>query len=182
MEITEINLGFLWDRYIPVLDATSPYETRWNDEKSKFRKFLREESLDKIVEATIIAFKDNYPRALFLYGALSKGFQSEIIEEDDYSGLDQKDIRRNDVLKYRDKTYIDSEDFEYVVEIILEYVPTPNAMESVENGLQGKIYTKVEQVDKTVFQVQDSPISEIEVSSTKFHLKIDRKKLVYRTI
>ena len=180
MEITEIDLGFLWDRYIPMLDATSPYEIKWANEIDKFDKFLREESLDKVLEAVVIAFKDNYPRALFLYGALHKDFYSETIEEGDYSGLDQKDIRRNDILKYMDKSYIDSDDYEFVIEIVLDYISTPTAIEYVEKGLQGKIYTKVEQGDETIFQVQNSPILEIKVSSTQFHLKIDKEKFVYR--
>lgn len=98
MKITEINLGFLWDRYIPVLDATSPYEIKWDGQINKFDKFLREEPLDKVLEAVVVAFKNDYPRALFLYGALSVGFYSEIVEEGEYSSLNSKDIRRDDVL------------------------------------------------------------------------------------
>lgn len=114
--------------------------------------------------------------------SLSVGFYSEIVEEGEYSGLNSKDIRRDDILKYRDKTFLDSEDFEYVVEIILEYIPTSNAEAAVENGLQGKNFIKTEHGNTTIFQVQESPISEIEVNKTKFHLKINKEKLVYRTL
>ncbi|WP_046759376.1 hypothetical protein [Kordia jejudonensis] len=180
MKIRDIDLGFLWDRYIPILGATSPYELKWDNEIDKFDEYLQKEPIEKMLEAVVIAFKDQYPRALFLYGALSIGFYSQIVEEGEYRGLNQKDIKRNDILKYRHKLYTNPEDYEFIVEIILEYISTFNVVSFVENGLAGKLYTKIEQNGYTVFKVQDSPIAEISVSTTKFHLKINKEKLVYR--
>ncbi len=63
MNITNINLGFLWiENPNHILDAPDPFDEKWDSEYLKLYNFIEFEPLEKVIDLIILMYKDKYPK------------------------------------------------------------------------------------------------------------------------
>ena len=182
MEIADINLGFLWEeRGGPILDAPDPFWEKWREDKGNFREFMKTESISKIVELMVLAYRDKYPRDYWSSNFLNdKIWKSELEADSDGIKTYGKDyMLRKDVISYADKEKIAQGEFEYSSEIMLEFATNHDLETPIERALQGKIYTKNIIGSQTTYVVENSPLAQIEITDRSFKLLINKDYYVY---
>ena len=179
MEITDIDLNFLWlEKRVVVLDAPDPFWEKWRSEHVKFYDFIESTSIPKLIQLIIIAYKDKYPRR-YWGGAIlnSKNYVEKI--ENGYNILEAKNILRDDISRYLDKDYVDQNDLNYLEELILEFTEPQELEAPIDVILEGKEYEKTTNIDSIVYNVQNSPIAQLEIAPQSFKLIANRDFFVY---
>lgn len=148
--------------------------------EEKFRNFVKECSLKDFIHTYIGVFKDKFPNgsrlAFSFCGNVS--YPEENIKE-------FKEFDRSDIESYKTKKYIgpvknelDPENRDvYETKLILKFTES-FSLETIEEALEGLIYTKSEENEITIYEVEDSPIKTLEVSDTGFNININDDKII----
>lgn len=67
----------------------------------------------------------------------------------------------------------------YLDNLFIEFDTSVSGLSNaVKTALQGKQYTESTNNGKTIFEVDNSPILRIEISSTSFHMFIDKDSFI----
>jgi len=182
MEITNINLGFLWEeRGGYILDAPDPFWEKWREDKVKFYEFMKTESIPKILELMALAYKDKFPRDYWSSNFLNEKIRQTDVDadEDGVKTYGKEYMLRDDVISFADKEKIVQGEFEYSSEIRLEFRESHDLETPIERALEGKNFSKSVVGDNTIYTVEDSPISQLEITSGSFKLIVNENYFVY---
>ncbi|MDC8006032.1 hypothetical protein POV27_18415 [Aureisphaera galaxeae] len=182
MEIRDINLGFLWEeRGGPILDAPDPFWEKWREDKVKFYSFMKTEPIHKIVELMVIAYKDKFPRDYWSSNFLNEKIRQTDVEEDEngFKIYGKDYMLRHDVISFADKEKITDGEFEYSSEIKIEFIEGRDLTVPIEKVLEGKDFSKSTLGDTVVYTVEESPISQLEVTPRSFKIIVNEDYYVY---
>jgi len=183
MEITDIKLGFLWeDRGGPILDAPDPFDEKWRAEKMKVYDFMKNETIPKIIELMVIGYRDKYPRDYWTSSFLNmKILKTDVVaDENGVSTYGEDYMLRSDIVAYTNKEKITQEGFEYSSEITLNFKEDHDLETPIERVLEGKTFTKNPLGSPTIYTVEDSAISQLEITANSFKLIVNDDYYVYR--
>jgi len=180
MNITDINLGFLWiEKTSFWLDAPDPFDEKWRDDRVKLSYFIELEPLEKVIDLIILMYKDKYPKNSVFAGISTGRSARYVYMENGYEVIDGENISRTDITKYKDKNKLDKDGFEYLVEMVLEFKDTISLAKIIEKRLIGKEYTKQENGDNIIYTINKSPLASVEISSKSFKMIINEDYYVF---
>lgn len=182
MKLSDINLGFLWEKRIEiVVDAPDPFDEKWDTEYLKFSEFIKVSPIPKVIELMIIAYKDTYPRTYWSGSFLNnKIFKSNPKRDSDrVIVFDKSYMSRQDIVSYSNKEKIAKGEFEYPAKIMLEFVSNYNLATPIERALNGKNYTKNTIENQTIYVVENSPIAQLEITDKSFKLIVNKEHYQY---
>ncbi|CAM1361926.1 hypothetical protein [Tenacibaculum xiamenense] len=182
MNISDINLDFLYLKKGISIGVSDPFWKKWKKEKMKFYDFIEKEPLEKVISLTINVFKEKYPRVYFSFVDLNQENVEYLKDENGYDVLEDRFIFRNDLKSFKTKDGLISEDESSILEG-MEYEfkePISNIEEIIEEQLNGKEYEKNSQEGITTYELVDSPILRLTVSPSKFLMEINRAKWEFR--
>ena len=183
MEITDINLGFLWEERKGItLDAPDPFWEKWSADRLKFYDFMENETIPKIIELTVLGYRDEFPRNFWASIFLNrKILKTDVLTDENGVKTYGKDyMRRSDISTYADREKITQEGFDYSSEMILEFKEDYDLETPIERALEGKNYTKNPLGSPIIYTVEDSAISQIEITTSSFKLIVNDDYYVYR--
>lgn len=186
----KLDLEFFYYPVKQILDAKDEeYIALW-PMIDDFKKFINTTSIPEVCKLITITYKEQYAQQKYWYRNLLNKNSFEI----DYEypeGIDDEIDRYapKNVLQRKDFEYIlmrQFDDFEkncyYLKEFEIKFSTPQNLGElqsAIENGLEEKEFTKSDTVDEVYYMVTDSPISRIEISTTKFLMRINPEKWVW---
>jgi len=183
MEITDINLGFLWeDRGGYILDAPDPFWEKWRADKLKFYDFMKNETVPKIIELMVIGYRDEFPRNYWSSNFLNmKILKTDVVADENGAKTYGKDyMLRSDIIAYINREKITKEGFDYSSEITLAFKEEHDLETPIERALEGKNFTKNPLGSPTIYSVEDSAISQIEITASSFKLIVNDDYYVFR--
>jgi hypothetical protein len=182
MEITDIQLDFLWlSRGGPILDAPDPFWEKWADEKLKLSDFIKTESISKLVQLIVTAYKDQYPRS-YWGGAILDHTTYTPKKEDGYSVIEASSITRKDIKKVKSKYDTDDRDLSYLSELIYVFTDIQELEAPIETILESKAYEKATNVNEITYTVEESPIAQIIITPQSFRLIVNETYFVYLSL
>ncbi|GGG23229.1 hypothetical protein GCM10011344_24970 [Dokdonia pacifica] len=183
MEITDIQLDFLWlTKGGPILDAPDPFWEKWRKEKLKLSNFIKTESIPKLIQLIVTAYKDQYPRSYWGGGILLDLENYAPKEEEGYVLIESSSMIRKDIKKIKKKHYTDNEDLSYLSELIYEFTDSHELEVPIETILEGKVYEKVTNVNVITYTVEESPIAQLVITPQSFKLIVNEAYFVYLSL
>ncbi|PKH50016.1 hypothetical protein CXF68_04540 [Tenacibaculum sp. Bg11-29] len=168
-----------------VLDGVDPKEEQYKQIVSSFNKKMKECELNKAVQLIILGYKEKYAQYKF-YGGCFYEIKTPIIDTEypDYLGMNdfympKEEMKRKDIEHLILRIFKD--DYEktntrYLQELELVFTESQDLNDTIEKTLKGKVFSKKESSESIIFTVEDSPISEIEITSKKFILRTNPDK------
>ena len=182
MEITDIQLDFLWlSRGGPILDAPDPFWEKWGEEELKLSEFIKTESISKLVQLIVTAYKEQYPRSDW-GGVILDHTTYTPKKEDGYSIIEASSITRKDIKKVKSKYVTDDRDLNYLSELIYEFTDAHELEVPIETILEGKTYEKVINVNEITYTVEESPIAQVVITPQIFKLIVNETYFVYLSL
>ena len=180
MNITDINLGFLWIKNPNrILDAPDPFDEKWRDDYLKLYNFIEFEPLEKVIDLIILMYKDKYPKEVVYTSMSTMKTYKHIYKKEGYKITDGKHLVRNDIYKFKYKRKLDKDEFEYLVEMVLEFKDIISLAKIIEKRLKGKEYTKQENGDNIIYTINKSPLASVEITSKSFKMIINEDYYVF---
>ena len=184
MNISDINLDFLYLNKGAVLGGKDPFWEKWRGERYNFFDFLSKEPLVKVIDLTVHIFKNKYPRVYFAFADINISLKDVIYVKDKsgYNVLGERFIERDD-LKSVKKKYGKITEYESSILEGIGYEfkePILNLEEIIDKQLEGKKYKKRREEMEVVYEVIDSPILRLVITSTTFLLEVNRDKWEFR--
>lgn len=183
---TDINLDFLYYQRVAVLDGVDLKEQRMNELESLFDDFMKKRELSDVIKLMILGYKEKYAQHKFYAGCfydVSTGFnrpeKPDYLNEYDYymhnKNMSRKDIEHIILRVFKDD--YEKTNTRYLEELELVFTESQNNLsEAIEEALEEKEFTKNESTESTIYTVEDSAISEIEINPTKFILRTNKEK------
>lgn len=185
MKIQDINLDFLYYQRVAVLDGLDLKEEEYKKKARVFKNKMKDCKLSEAIQLIIYGYKEQYAQHKFysicfydVKTGLSRPEEPEGIRKKDFYmskiNMARKDIEHIILRIYEDdykKTNTD-----YLKELELVFVEPQKLNKEIEEALEGKKFSKNVFTESTVYTIEDSPISEIEVGSEKFLLKTNPTK------
>ncbi len=176
MEITDLNLDFLWaDKGGPILGKVDPFWEVWSPEREKYIEFIETESIPKLIELLVISFKDKFPRDYWNPSITIDGMEvlKRIRQEGDYKVLEGSDLRNEDLKEFKWLWQKDAKGFDYVHERAFKFEKEFDLFTVVETALAENTFTKTVGSLTTVYAIESSPLAEIEVGPKSFRMTIN---------
>jgi len=183
MKISDINLGFLWEeRKGIILDAPHPFDEKWDAETLKFYAFMENENIPKIIELTVMGYRDEFPRDFWAGIFLNmKILKTDIFaDENGVKTYGEDYLRRNDIITYISKQKVTHDGFDYFSEMTLGFKEDHDLATPIERALEGKTFTKNPLGSPIIYTIEDSAISQIEITASSFKLIVNDDYYVYR--
>jgi len=171
MEIEELNLGFIWERPYLTLDGDDSFRKVWGEDWKKFREFLKNESLEKVIGLIIKMYKVDYPRSLYLLFS-KRGAWNESYTEGEYDITDGIFLFRDDIDLVK---YLFVEDMPYSLgfkELVIEFKSEYQLSNIVEESLNSIEFKKVQLTDSHEYILKEGPIENIRLSQNSFKLSL----------
>ena len=183
---TDINLDFLYYQRVAVLDGTDPKEEEYEDLADIFYEKMIQKELQEVVQFIIVAYKEKYAQHKFfstcfydVNSPLNRPEKPTYLKESDLymakAEMGRKDIEHSILRIFKDD--YEKTNTRYLEELELVFTESQNNLnESIEEALGGKEFTKNESEESTIYTVEGSAISEIEINPTKFVLRTNKEK------
>ncbi|WP_397364133.1 hypothetical protein [Olleya sp. R77988] len=145
---------------------------------------MKNTTIDKYFELMIYAHRDLYPRDYWIGGTILKpGYSPDFKEyENEYTVLDGQHFIYPELEKVKRVIKNDKDDFDYTFEYIYEFNESLSLNEIIEKALQGKEYTKTEELSYTSYRLENSPIDSIKTGSDFLSFTINEDYYRYRML
>ncbi|WP_299119600.1 hypothetical protein [uncultured Tenacibaculum sp.] len=185
MKEQNINLDFLYYQRKLILDGVDPKEEEYKSVARIFENEMKKCELSKAVQLIILGYKEKYAQHKF-YGGCFYEVKTPMVDTEypDYLGpndfyMPKQEMSRRDIEHLILRIFKD--DYEktntrYLQELELMFTEPQDLNDVIEKTLKDKEFSKKESYKSTFFIVEDSPISEIEVSSKKFIMRTNSDK------
>lgn len=183
MEITDIQLDFLWlTKGGPVFGAPDPFWEKWSEEKLMLNDFIETESIPKLIQLIVTAYKEQYPRNYWGGGLILDLENYAPKEEDGYVLIESSSMIRKDIKKIKKKHDTDNEGLRYLSELIYEFTDSHELEVPIETILERKSYEKVTNVNEITYTVEESPIAQLVITPQSFKLIVNEAYFVYLSL
>jgi hypothetical protein len=182
----DFNLDFFYYQKQIILDGEDPIFLENLKHEIKFWEYTKQASVEDIIELIVFVYAKKYAINQW-YSAFS---DKKNVDSTYPEGLDpeldlylsQEQIASKYVKSFACKHFDDPEQNTFFVEWIrLEFV-NPQQLEglvqAIIRGLKGVNYTESNEGGLVVFNIQDSPISKIEITSTSFRIDFNPDKWI----
>lgn len=183
-----LNLAFLYqeplDRdYIigggPDLERIE-WEQKYELEEDIFLSYVKDCSLDDLIYLIVHIFKVKYPNIIRLAYKISK--ESNRIAEDKVKYFD---FYRDDIIYFNTDLFLEPILDEFLREFRDVYETSvslkfkkPFSILSIEEALEGTVYSKLISDELVQYDVKNSPIKSIDVKADSFTIHINREKVI----
>jgi hypothetical protein len=182
----DINLDFLYYQRVAVLDGVDTKEEEYKKTVRVFKRKMKTCKLHEAIQFIILGYKENYAQHKF-YSTCFYDVKSTIedTEYPDYIGkydfyMSKEEMVRKDIEHIILRVFKDDykkTNTRYLEELELVFTESQNNLsEAIEEALEEKEFTKNESTESTIYTVEDSAISEIEINPTKFILRTNKEK------
>lgn len=182
------ELEFLYYKKQHVLDGKDAREDEMMNMHWKFRDEVNSRSLFFLLSTLIKSYIDTYPYHRYICTCLynrDSPLHEEIPSELEIEGYDlylsSKRMNRSDVEYMVSRIYKDDlgkTNARFLTELELKFKQSQEITQEVEQALAEKEFTKEIKDNGLVFKVEDSPISEIEITSDTFYLRTNPEKWI----
>lgn len=177
--ITEQDLEFLYyitpEQYRFKLGGSKDPNKQANYEKKmQLGEKLLKCSKQEFVETMIKVFKDKYADAQSLW---VKTVDYDIVSKT--QSPVRKDLKKLAFDFRKEVKNIAGMQKDYLNNLFIEFDSSlPGLENTVTSSLQGKSFTKNSNNNKTIFQINNSPIQKIEITSHSFQMFIDKNSYI----
>jgi len=96
-------------------------------------------------------------------------------KENGYSIIEGVSILRKDITRFKRKDEIDSDDVDYLVELVLEFADVHDLETTIETTLEGKSFEKTVNEEITIYTVELSPIEQLIVTPQSFQIIVNEE-------
>ena len=185
-----LDLKFFYYPVKQILDAKDEeYIALWPI-MDDFEKYINTSSIPEVCELIVISYKQQYAQQKYWYRKLLNGdsfgidyeYPKELDEEADL-------FAPKEVLERNDFEYVLMRQFDdvekncyYLKEFEIKFSTSQDLIQfqvAIENGLEGKTFTKSSIANEVSYVVTNSSISKIVISDTKFLMHINPEKWVW---
>ncbi len=185
-DFDDLDIDFFWARKDETRrSGTYDFWNKWGNQRRLLYYFVKHRPLENVIYLLILSYKDRYPRKDFWYHALSNETKSEshgwieptedVLRQGSYKVCESESLLREDIARLRWKSGNDIEDIEYDHEQVLEFFEEVDWGPLVESTLSEKSLSKKVYGVKTVYEVENSPIVQIELKQRSLKLIANNK-------
>lgn len=183
----DFNLDFFYYQREGILDGEDPIYVANRKHEIKFWEYTKQASVEDIIELIVSVYAKKYAinQWYSAFSDLEKKVDSTYPEDLDPEldlYLSQEEITSKHVKSYACKHFDDPEQNTFFVEWIrLEFVNSQQLyglVQAIIRGLKDVNYTESNEGGLVVFNMQDSPISKIEITSTSFRIDFNPDKWI----
>lgn len=179
-----LNLDFLYYQEEQILDGKDPNMKTYNEQEEVFDNYMISKSILKVVQVIILSYKEKYAQYKFfstcfydLNSPLDRPEKPKHLGKYDFympkEEMSRKDIEHIILRKVRDEK---RHSVRYLKELELMFVEPQILGDAIEEALEGKEFSINESTENITYNIENSAISEIEVSPTKFVLRTNQDK------
>ncbi|WP_428743393.1 hypothetical protein [Tenacibaculum sp.] len=186
----DFNLDFLYYQGELILDGRDEKKEELRPDSIKFKKYVKETSIENLVELLILSYAKRYANDIYwstrFIGDLDNNisYPEELNEDIDFY-LEEKEISKEGITKVVFKKYDDIDKNCYYTEwMYFEFTDQHNInnlLEPIKKGLQNVTYSQRQESSDVIIEPKDSAILKITVSSSSLRVDLNPDKWkVYR--
>ncbi|MCK8482295.1 DUF4070 domain-containing protein [Psychroserpens algicola] len=184
---TNLNLDFLYYQEQQILDGKDPNMETYEEQEDTFIDFVSTKPLSDVIKLFILSYKEKYAQHNFFAGCfydiktgMEQSTEPENIGEHDFfmskEKMTRKDIEHIILRIFKDD--YEKTNTRFLKELELVFTEPQDFNNAITNALAGKDFSINELEGRKLFIIENSAISEIEISPLKFVLRTNSEKWV----